>query len=488
VCGWLALVPLLVVVRDEDVRSAFWFGVLFGYAYGWALTWCFADAAARYFRLPLPVAVAGMSLWYLVVCGVPAGFFGAATAFVWRSLTPVLRCLVIPALWTTTELLRGRILEEPWALLGYSQHTQIGLIQVGALTGVYGVSFLLVLGATAITILLESLREPAGRAAALRTASFCAIAVVACWLGGALVARRPLDSSGPRRRVAIVQTDIAPSYHWSRTYTAKQISAHIAASDNILGNEPPDIIVWPENSVPRYLETEPMLAVELARVAKRHRADLLFGGPRYEDGATFNSVRLITAEGRNGGSYDKQRLVLFAEEKPFAASVADAPQGPDEFSVGSGSPVLRGVLPLGVSICHEITYPELIGKSVSDGAGVLVNVANDGWLDGGLGVASGQHWAMAAFRAAETRRYVVRANTTGLSGIVDPYGRVVEVLPAGTAATLQGEVVAQTVLTPYVRFGDAFAGICAIVAALALAARLRALQRRSALTAAAAAA
>src|SRR6185436_18227813 len=103
---------------------------------------------------------------------------------------------------------------------------------------------------------------------------------------------------------------------------------------------------------------------------------------------------------------------------------------------GAGTTVLQGFVPFGVSICHEITYPELIAESVRDGAQLLVNIANDGWLDGGHAFAGRQHLAMAVFRAVENRRYVVRAATTGNSAVIDPYGRVVDALPAGRAGVL----------------------------------------------------
>src|SRR5262249_39617816 len=175
--------------------------------------------------------------------------------------------------------------------------------------------------------------------------------------------------------VAIVQTNVSPARYWTRSYTQSQLSAHILATDSLSATEHPALIVWPENSVPRYLESEPMLAVELAGLAVRHRADLLFGGPRYEGGKVYNSARLITASGRNGGHYDKRRLLLFAEEKPLLSLAARGPsETPEEFSPGTDSGVLSSFVRLGVSICHEITYPDLIAREVSDGADLLVNI------------------------------------------------------------------------------------------------------------------
>src|SRR6185436_514373 len=101
--------------------------------------------------------------------------------------------------------------------------------------------------------------------------------------------------------VTVVQTNVPPAYQWTRAYTDRQVMAHVQATDALPEATLPGLIVWPENAVPRHLDAEPGLITQLATLAMRRRAALLFGGPRYERGRTFNSVRLVTAEGRNGG-------------------------------------------------------------------------------------------------------------------------------------------------------------------------------------------
>src|SRR5207253_8146979 len=136
-----------------------------------------------------------------------------------------------------------------------------------------------------------------------------------------------------------------PAFEWTRAYAAREVITHLQATDRLPANPRPALIVWPEHAVPRYLEGEPALATQLAALAARHRADLLFGAPRSEAGHTYNSVRLITAAGRNGGYYDKQRLVLGAEANPLAAAT-DAPgESPRQVSAGSGPGVLQGSAP-----------------------------------------------------------------------------------------------------------------------------------------------
>jgi apolipoprotein N-acyltransferase len=170
-------------------------------------------------------------------------------------------------------------------------------------------------------------------------------------------------------------------------------------------------------------------------------------------------------------AYDKQRLVPFAESPPpfvADANAAEQSESPRAFTAGTEPGLLRGTLPLGASICHEALYPDVVNGAVAEGAEVLVNVANDGWLDGEWGVASRQHFAMTRFRAVETRRPLVRAATTGVSGVIDPFGCVVAATAPNTPAVAGAAIHPRQGLTPYVRFGDVFAIGCALVALLAL--------------------
>jgi apolipoprotein N-acyltransferase len=141
---------------------------------------------------------------------------------------------------------------------------------------------------------------------------------------------------------------------------------------------------------------------------------------------------------------------------------------PVQFTAGDGPGVLRGFVSFGLSICHEVLFPELIAAEVAAGAQLLVNVSNDGWIDAGQGIAGRQHLVMAALRAVETRRYLVRAATTGPSAVIDPYGRILDSLPPRTSGVLTGPVAARTAVTPYVYFGDAFAFWCVVIAGLAV--------------------
>jgi apolipoprotein N-acyltransferase len=450
--AWVTLVPLLVVVRGRRAMYAFGYGAAYGFVMGWAITWWLAQAVAGYFGSGILQGGLAMSAAYVVAVSSTVGVFAAGSAVLLRSTPGVLGELAVAALWVIVELIRGRVFAQPWALLGYSQYEHTALIQVAALTGVYGVSFLLALGNVGIA---EAIRSRG-----LRPLAMPAALAAAVWLGGAGFLRTAGETPSVVRDVAVVQSNVPPAFEWTRSYAEHQLLTNVRLTDEGVGGAPA-LIVWPENALTLYFESEPFLGRELGRMTGRHRADLLVGGPRYEDGHTFNSARLLHPGGGFGGAYDKQRLVLFAEAPPLEGPVAaEASESPRAFTAGRTPGVLPSFVPVGVSICHEILYPDIVHGAVANGAQLLVNIANDGWLDGGFGVASRQHFAMSVFRAVEAHRYLVRAATTGVSGIIDPRGRVLVALAPGTAGVVATEVGALSAITPYVAHGDAFGYAC----------------------------
>jgi apolipoprotein N-acyltransferase len=455
--AWVTLVPLLLVVRGRRAMHAFGYGAAYGFVMGWAITWWLAQAVAAYFGQDLLRGGVAMSAAYVVAVSSTVGIFAAGAAVLLRSTPGVLGHLAVAALWVTVEMVRGRLVAQPWALLGYSQYEQTALIQVAAVTGVYGVSFLLALGNVAIA---EAVRGWRLGGSALRPLAVPAALVAVAWLGGAGVMRVGGETPALVRDVAVVQSNVPPAFEWTRSYAEHQLITNVRLTNDGVGGRPA-LIVWPENALTLYLEAEPFLGRELGRVTTRHQADLLLGGPRYEDGHTFNSARLIRPGGGDGGAYDKQRLVLFAETPPLEGPVAaEASESPRAFTAGRSPGVLQGFVPLGVSICHEILYPDVVHGAVAHGAQLLVNIANDGWLDGGFGVASRQHFAMSVFRAVEAHRYLVRAATTGVSGIIDPNGRILVTQAPGTVGVVTATVGGLATLTPYVAYGDVFAFAC----------------------------
>jgi apolipoprotein N-acyltransferase len=472
--AWVAVVPLLLVIADCSPGQAFAWGLFYGFTTAWAATWFFAVALAHYFATGILLAVVGMSIAYTVAIASTFALFAAATALVaGMPRRRTVRALLVAAIWAASELVRVRLFAQPWGLLGYTQHAHVGLIQVAAATGVYGVSFLLVLANAALAEAVRAIRRGDRVRHAIAACGLPAALIMFVWLYGTARAVHGPAGGFAAHPVAIVQSGVAPAYRWTRGYAEQQLLAHMRATDALAPALHPGLVVWPENALTLYLENEPALAKQLGALASRRQADILFGAPRFEAGHTYNSARLVTATGRPGGHYDKQRLVLFAEAPPLGAGPAAASESPRSFTAGTGPGVLQSFVPIGVSICHEILYPDVINRSVRAGAALLVNISNDGWLDAGYGFASRQHFAMATFRAVETRRYLVRAATTGVSGVIDPFGRVLQALPPNTVGTATATVAGRTGLTLYVRLGDAFAFGCTFIVLLLAASRVR---------------
>lgn len=480
--GWIALAPLVAAVRSESLLSALWLGTLAGYVAGWATQWWFAETVRHYFAVSGPASIGATMASALVVWGVPFGSFAAAAAYLERRAPRAAVPWLVAASWVATEFLRTRIIGQPWGLLGYTQHAALPIVQIAAVTGVYGVSFLLALVAAAIAerwgAWRAGVRSPR---AVLASLAACLLVPAAAWAYGRhTLGAPPLPAR--TQTVTLVQANVPPERHWTRAYGERQLRAHIALTQRALATADPQLVVWPENAVPRYPERDPLLAARLARMVAEADADLVFGAPRSGASGVHNSVRLLQRAGGPMRHYDKHRLVPMAEAPLLPASRPATEASPESFTPGTGSAVLASVVPLGLSICHEVLHPDLIAGSVRDGAALLVNVANDGLADQGYSTAAGQHAAMAIFRAVETRRFLVRAAATGPSLVVDPRGRVVASLPQGVAGTITARVAPASTRTPYVVLGDAFAGAClvAVLGAL-LPVRLRLRRARPAL-------
>src|SRR5262249_8876787 len=151
-------------------------------------------------------------------------------------------------------------------------------------------------------------------------------------------------------------------------------------------SEKPDLIVWPENAVNFYIDREPMLRLQLASVAALAGEGMLVGGPRLAtDAAARNAAYLLDARGEIPATYDKQRLVPFAEYNPLPALASDDASGPVYTPGGAGQPLRLGSISLGTTICYEVLFPGLVRDLVRRGAEVLVNLTNDTWLDRGDG-------------------------------------------------------------------------------------------------------
>jgi apolipoprotein N-acyltransferase len=372
----------------------------------------------------------------------------------------------------------------PWALLGYAQHRNVPLAALAPWTGVFGLSFAVALGGAAFA---ELAAARAGGARPPRGAALALVAVAALHGAGALdVARDPGDAGLARLRVAVAQGNIDQGVKWSPEWAGRTLAIYedLTRRAAAAGAE---LVAWPETAVPGSPDADPELADWLAGLARETGASLVVGGLGYQERAGrrrfWDSAFVWDREGAFVARYDKAHLVPFGEYVPlrdflgrFVEAIARGAADTD-VSAGPGPRALRlpsaggASVTVGVPICYELLFPDLVRRFTADGAEALVAITNDAWY--GRTGAPYQFLAITALRAAESRLWIARAANTGVSALIDDRGRVRERTGIFERDVRVGEIV----LRPaphggsfYVRHGDWFAWSCWAASAILLAA------------------
>jgi apolipoprotein N-acyltransferase len=429
-----------------------------------------------------PVAIFAAVLLVAYLSLFPAAF-ALAVARLGRQIGPGAALLAAPA-WVASELGRQYIWDGfPWALLGYSQITWLPIAQLASITGVYGLSLLLALTAAAAAYVLVS----TGRAR-LVSALIVALLVAACAVWGrARMRAAPLTASGDAVRVAVLQANIAQQDKWDPSLADAITNRYLAMTRQALA-QGATFIIWPESSTPFFFERDLLRGSAIRRLAAEGKATLLIGSDQVEQmrsepgrsqpaELTYNAAFLIQPDGRTGGVYRKMQLVPFGEYVPakrllfFVAPIVEAAS---DFAAGTEAVLLPvGSHKVSTAICYEVIFASLMRRFVTEGSELLTTITNDAWY--GTSSAPYQHWDQAALRAIEGGRYLARAANTGISGFVDPYGRVMQKSSLFSQALMVEDLRFITERTIYSRTGDvaAWASLALTVAALLGTARLR---------------
>ena len=469
--GWIGLVPLLLACRGLGSWAAFGTGWLGGAVFYLAIVYWVAHTISAYSAVPFALAVAIL----LLMVSVLACYTGAFTAGVaWLEARSLPVVWLAPPLWVVLEWLRSWFfIGFPWAALGYSQYRYHDLAQMAEVTGVYGISAVLVLfNLVAVAVLGE--RGPGLRrlvpALAVLTL-LVTVLPVAGWRRAAALAGR----TAGHVRVALAQGNVEQDHKWDPAYQDETLARYRQLTRAALAARP-DLIVWPETATPFFFQEPGPLRQDVLDLATESRAYLLFGSPAYRQSSRgalqeLNRAYLVSPDGREVATYDKIQLVPFGEYVPFEAvlffvqrlvvAIGDVVPGhePTVFRLPAGR--------FGVLICYEDVFPALTRRFVAGGADFLVNVTNDAWF--GRTSAPYQHLAQATLRAVENRVPLVRVANTGISAVVEPDGRIRWQGPLDQALEHVDEIAWPGVRTFYTRFGDVFAWACALVTAGALA-------------------
>jgi apolipoprotein N-acyltransferase len=463
--AWVALVPFLLALRGASAAGAAALGFLWGTAVLSGIGYWVPGALAYYWQQPywfgflfaLGVAVVFMGQYFAL--------FAIACRRVAARWGPWSRPWLIAALYVTCELARAKLLTgHPWLLLGYALVPRASMIQAADLGGVYVLSFVLALASGFVA---EAVRSSVPRVPPLVAA---ALVVVAVWGYGSVRLARPVPTE-PAVPVMIVQGNSDLGSAWQAEFYGQGLEQYLRLTMTGAARTKPRLVVWPESAVTFFLEDEPTYRSAIARVLAMEGADLIVGGPRKENGGSrfYNSAFYMTPDGRIESRYDKVHLLPFAEYFPLRTIqfLRRRFERVRYFTAADEPALLRTRIgDVATLICFEAIFPEVVRRQTAAGAGLLVNLSNDGWF--GPSGGADQHLSMVALRAVESRLWVVRATTTGISAVVDPYGRITTHAPVFTAATIDARVVPMQVTTPYERIGDLFAWLCVAVAALAL--------------------
>jgi len=467
--SWIALAPFLWVVTDLAPLRAASAGLLWGTLHTWAIGWWVPVAIANYWGQPAWFGASFALLASIVFVGSYVAAFASVAAWTAKRCRGVTRIVLLSSLWVGFELARARLLTgDPWLLSGYGLVPYESVSQLADIGGVHALSFLLVAVNACIAEIPRAF--PHGSHAALRPV-LLAGALLALSIGYGsvrLAGELPVE---PARRIALVQGNVDVETQWSSELQDVALARYLELSRDAAMRWRPELLVWPESAVTAFLAQEPQMRSAIGDMLATTGAALIAGGPHVEgsppDALYFNSAFLLDARGRIRTRYDKARLLPFAEYFPLRSIVLLRRhfERVRTFTPGSGDVVLAtAVGKVGIAICFEAIFPELVLEQVRRGAEILVNLSNDAWL--GWGPGPEQHLRMVRLRAIENRRWLVRATTTGVSAIVDPFGRVVAQVPAGESGALGGTVVPLQGVSPYQRLGDLFAYVCVAVGAV----------------------
>ncbi|HUI44061.1 MAG TPA: apolipoprotein N-acyltransferase [Terriglobia bacterium] len=477
---WIAPLPLLLALLNEaSLKRAYLWGAIAGAVFLTGSVYWIALVMKNYGRMSLPAAL-GVMAAFLLVDSSYWGFFGLVTAWTARR-SPGLALAASPLLWVAMDVTQtyGYFGGFPWNLLGYGIQSS-GLRQIATVTSVYGLSFLaFTTTALAAGLLLASSRRT--RRAAL--------ALLALWICGLILANSLMQPPGPTegREVAVlVQPNIPlneaalgwapaqnpePLNHLVNLSLAKLREVSPQRTSATAGDAP--LIVWSENSAPFYFDRDPVFRNTVQNLARQSGAYVIVGATTFVNGETtrpLNTAIVLDPSGNTILQYAKIHLVPFGEYVPalFDHLVGQITTEGGSFVPGStyaSAPARPGAI--GVFICFEEVFPQLVRRVTPRGPGVLVNISDDAWY--GDSSAAFQSMEMARLRAVESRRYLLRATDDGITDVIDPYGRVLGELPQHRQAAMAARFDYESGETFYTAHGDIFAWLC-VAAAAALAA------------------
>ncbi|MFH2092336.1 MAG: apolipoprotein N-acyltransferase [Pseudomonadota bacterium] len=459
--AFFALIPLMVCVQKLTPKESFYSGFIAGLVHFSTLIYWIVPTLEHFGGLHPILAVFVLALLCAYLSLYPAIF---ALALKKTGFNPIVFPFLAACLWVGLEYIRTYALTGfSWGVLGYSQYSNLLLIQIADLSGVYGVSFLLVLTNALGATLWIAWKEDRIKACLLPVGYTLALVAAVLFYGHQRM--RAIDSQiklAPQAGIGVVQGNIEQDVKWSLAFKAQTIEKYHQLSYT-LAPAHPDLIVWPETALPFYYGSDKPLSARVALGIQSLNTSFLIGSPAFETQNKkvlfFNRANMFNPEGDIIQSYDKHHLVPFGEYVPFGRYLTflekiTAQAG--DFSAGRSSfvPLEFNTHKTGVLICFEILFPSIASEFVKNGATFLTTLTNDAWF--GYTSAPGQHFSIAVFRAVENRRSVVRAANTGISGFIDPTGKILQTTALFTDIAIFQDLPALATISFYTEHKDLF--------------------------------
>jgi apolipoprotein N-acyltransferase len=439
--AFLGVVPLLVVLRSRSVPAGALLGACFGLGlFGASLYW---------------IALFGTLAWTGLV-GLSAASiacFGALAVLLDHPGRPVRSALMLAAAWTAIDWLRGMwpLGGFTWAALGTSQVDDRWILPLASITGVWGITFVVIFVNAVIAAALQRRGRGAVRVGLVVAA--CCLVVAPSLLPSAMPTGQPVS-------IAVVQIDVRVPDDISPVEEDLLVAQRTIDLDRTLADtgDRPDLVVWGEGALDPGALADPVTIAEVERTIAQVGVPTLAGAVVNDpDGTQHTSALGFDGSGTLVDRYDKVHLVPFGEYVPWRSRlswIGAISQIPVDRVPGERIHTITqpGLPPYGTPICFENAFPAIPRAFVRDGAGFIVVPVNNASY--GFTAAAAQHLQMSQLRAVETGRWVVDAGVAGISAFIDPMGQVVQRTSLFATTILRGEVVSSTQETPYVRFGD----------------------------------
>ena len=458
--------PLLFVIRNKSKAQAFLLSYLTGVIF-WSVT--------VYWLVHVTLPGTIILILYLALY---FGIFGLMFSAIPYPLSPIRPFIFFPSAWVLLEYARSHLLTGfPWALLGYSQYLNLPVIQIADITGVWGVSFLVMMG-NVLIYSVASRQSPVTEKMNKMVLPVLTI-IVTLTYGNYQIHRR--QETGDRRpiKISVIQGNIPQELKWETEAAAFIVEKYSQLSKEA-ARDKPDLIIWPEASSPGVLGEDTLIFEDIFSLAKTIKLPLLIGSVSKKNEEYFNSALLIDSSGKITESYDKIHLVPFGEYVPFKKLLPFlktlVPIG--DIAAGEGYSIFK-IPPqntFSVLICFEDLFPEISREFVKRGAGFLINITNDAWYK--KTAAAYQHFQASVFRAVENRVFLLRSANTGVSGFIYPTGKIISLVQDKQKENIfvdgfdtQEIISHKTNLAFYTKYGDIFPYTCLLLLLCVITAR-----------------